>query len=240
MYNMDEAGFNLSTPRRTRRVGRASSSSKSQSSLADDVHISVIATMSTTDSPVPPFVVYKGGHLLEEWLAVRDEDPKLIATVTDSGYSNGFTTKQWLTECFDPYTRNRAGTSRRLLFLDGLDSHAQVGFLEACWERNIVCLILPAHLSGVFQPLDVNFFNPLKLAYHKQIDDYQLESDASRVTKAFFCRWFQRAWASTANSRTILSAWAKSGLWPLSELVIRAQQMIPERQTHLRRSYLLQ
>ena len=166
--------------------------------------------------------------MMEEWVCLKDDEPMMIATVTESGYSNGFITKWWLTECFDPYTQNRAGTSRRLLFLDGLDSHTQIDFLEACWDRNIVCLILPAHLSGVFQPLDVNFFNPLKLAYHKQIDDYQLGSEASRVTKAFFYRWFQRAWAATANSRIIRSAWAKSGLWPLSESVMRARQTTPE------------
>ena len=59
----------------------------------------------------------------------------------------------------------------------------QVDFLEACWERSIVCLLLPAHLSGVFQPLDLNFFSTLKLEYHKQVNDYQLGSEASSIPK---------------------------------------------------------
>ena len=77
---------------------------------------------------------------MEEWVCLKDDEPKMIATVTESGYSNGFITKRW---CIDPYTQNRAGTLRSLLFSDGLDSHTQIDFLEACWDRNIVCLILP-------------------------------------------------------------------------------------------------
>ncbi len=86
--------------------------------------------------------------MMEEWVCLKDDEPKMIVTVTESGCSNCFITKRWLTECFDPLTQNRAGTSRRLLFVDGLNSHTQIDFLEACWDRNIVCFILPAHLSG--------------------------------------------------------------------------------------------
>lgn len=167
---MDEVGFNLSTSCRTRRVGPATSSSKAQASLADDVHISVVAAISTYDAPIPPFVIYKGMHLLKEWLEPKDDSPNMMAVATDMGYANAFTTKQWLERCFEPYTREWAGTSRRLLYLDGLDAHVQVDFLEACWEHNVVCVIL-AHLSGVFQPLSIDFFNILKLNYHHQVND---------------------------------------------------------------------
>jgi hypothetical protein len=43
-------------------------------------------------------------------------------------------------------------------------------------------------MSGVFQPLDVNFFNTLKLKYGQQIADYAIGSDATRVGEAFFYR----------------------------------------------------
>ena len=216
IYNMDECGFQLQNDRRARRIAPRTSSSKSQSSLAVTEHFTVVAAISTSDSPVPPFLIYQGKYLLEEWVKVRDSEPKMDAAVSESGYINGYLIKQWLRDCFDPSTRDRAEGLRRLLFLDGHLSHTNVDFLEACWDRNIVCVVLPAHLSGVFQPLDVNFFNTLKHHYSSQIDKYQLGSSSLRASKAFFYRWLQRAWARTANSRQIRSAWRQAGLHPLS------------------------
>ena len=227
IYNMDEAGFTLSSSRKTRRVAPTTAPIKSQASLADNIHVTVVASISISDSPVPPFLIYPGANLLEEWLEPRDKEPPLMATVSDSGYINGYLMKRWLTECFDPHTRERARGARRLLFLDGHETHVQVSFLEACWSRNIVCVVLPAHLSGIFQPLDVDFFNTLKLRYHQQLDDYQLGSSAPRVSKAYFYRWFQRAWKETATSRQIRSAWARSGLYPLDQGMMRARPITP-------------
>lgn len=224
---MDEIGFSLSSSRRTRRVGSLTASRKSQSNLADTVHVTVVAAVSTVDAPVPPFLIYKGESLLQEWVALQDRDPPLMATVTASGYANSFTHLQWLTNCFDPATRERANGSSRLLFLDGPDIHTQVDFLEACWARDIIPIILPANLSSIFQPLDVNFFNTLKLAYHQQVDDFQLGSTAPGVPKGMFYQWFQRAWATTAYSRQIRSAWEKAGLWPLDKHVMRAETPTP-------------
>lgn len=156
IYNMDEAGFSLSSDRKTRQVGPIMAPRKSQATMANDIHITVIATISIANGPVPPFIIYPGAHLIEEWVAVQDDEPEQMATVTTSGYVNLDVVLRWLVDCFDPRTRERAGRFRRLLFLDGHDTHVQVSFLEACWERNIVCVIIPAHMSQVYQPLDVS------------------------------------------------------------------------------------
>lgn len=89
-------------------------------------------------------------------------------------------------------------------------------------------LILPANMSNIFQPLNVDFFNTLKLACHQQVDNYQLESTAASVPKAFFYPWLQRAWTTTANTRQIRRAWAKSGLFPLDQAMMGAMEMTPE------------
>jgi hypothetical protein len=51
---MDELGFNLSNIRRIRCMAPRSSSIKTQSSLATQAHITVIAAISTSDAPLPP------------------------------------------------------------------------------------------------------------------------------------------------------------------------------------------
>ena len=69
-------------------------SSKAQASLPADVHITLVATIGTTSAPVPPFLLFPGNDILNQWVAVRDESPKLVAEVTESGYMNGYMAKQ--------------------------------------------------------------------------------------------------------------------------------------------------
>jgi hypothetical protein len=175
---MDKTAFNLSSKRKARKVGPRRHSSKAQATFPSDVHITVTATISTTDAIVPPLIIYSGGNFLENWTAVKDEYPKLHATITESGWTNAYMHMVWLERNFDPATKGRAGRDRRLLFLDNLTAHLQVDFLEACWARNIVCITLPPHMSNEFQPLNVNFFNLLKHHYGQQLTDYQLGTTA--------------------------------------------------------------
>ena len=112
---------------------------------------------------------------------------------------------------------------RRLLFLDGADAHIMVDFLEACWDRNIVVIIMPARLTDQFQPLDVDVFNHVKAAYFRRLDDYQLVTgnrNGDSPPKGLFWGWFHEAWREAATSRQIRSAWRKAGLWPLDAAVI--------------------
>ena len=237
IYNMDECGFDLSATRRTRRVGPRNASIKAQTSLSTNTHITVIAAISTQDAPVPPFLIYPGKYSMSDWLQVMDEQPKQMAVMTESGYSNSFMTIRWITDCFDPATKSRAAGSLRLLFLDGPDIHTSVEFLQTCWARKIICIILPANMSGIFQPLDVDLFAHLKREYHRQIDDYQQGSGAVSVPKSFFYRWHQRAWDKAATSRQIRSAWSKSFLYPRAAVTTgllglasepQAPQAVPE------------
>ncbi|EIW71701.1 hypothetical protein TREMEDRAFT_28153 [Tremella mesenterica DSM 1558] len=227
VYNVDEVGFDLAGGRRTRRVAPRDAPIKSQAALPTDTHISVIATISTSDAPVPPFLIYPGKNLMSDWFKVRQDTPIQQAVVTDSGYINSYTMIQWLTECFDPYTVERANGHPRLLILDGHDCHTSVAFLDACWERNITCLVLPAHLSQVFQPLDVDFFRILKETYDDQIDTYQLGTDEHHIPKPFFYRWHQRAWLRTTTTHQIQTAWAKSYLFPLTRISVGLREARP-------------
>lgn len=99
---MDEAFFDLTSGRRTRRVAPLSTPIKAQTSLASTAHITVVATISTQDAPVPPFLIYPGVFLLEEWVRTRDKEPNMQAGVLESGWINGFLAHQWLVDWFGP------------------------------------------------------------------------------------------------------------------------------------------
>jgi hypothetical protein len=59
--------------------------------------------------------------------------------------------------------------SRRLLILDGHESHKSLAFQDLCEQNRIITLCMPPHASHILQPLDVGCFAPLKQAYKKEI-----------------------------------------------------------------------
>ena len=232
IFNMDETYFTLSYTRRVRRIGppdhpREGNAAPGRSGTGGE-HITVVAAVGIDTACIPLLVIYKGKSLQEQWFPEASDEPR-HATVTDSGWSNGYITKQWLELCFDPATRDRVPPGRRrLLFLDGADAHDKVDFLEACWDQNIVVIIMPASLTDQFQPLDVDLFNHVKSAYFRRLDDYQLvTSNKGSPPKGLFWGWFHEAWREAATSRQIRSAWQKAGLWPLDAAVIRAEAEQP-------------
>ncbi|ADV20611.1 Hypothetical protein CGB_B8130W [Cryptococcus gattii WM276] len=230
IFNMDETAFELSSSRRVRRVAPRTHPRNGQAVPPSNEHITSVACIGIDSAPVPPLIIYQGAHLQESWFNVREEgdDVRQLAITTNSGWINSYVMLKWLEEAFDPFTRDIAsgGRQRRLLILDGAEPHTKVDFLEACWARNIVVLLLPAKMSGRFQPLDVDFFNTLKAAYHRQVDAYQLGSSLRGVAKGMFWGWHQRAWRETTTSRQIRGAWRKSGLFPLDPVVMGVEEQV--------------
>ena len=132
-----------------------------------------------------------------------EPDCPQLAEVTNSGWTNGYIMKKWLETVFDPYTRDVPPGKRRLLIMDGHNTHVQVDFLDSCWSRAINCLILPSNMTSIFQPLDVAFFNQLKSAYHSKVHSHLLFSKATSLARGLFWKWHQQAWKETAVSRNI-------------------------------------
>ncbi len=57
-----------------------------------------------------------------------------------------------------------------LLILDGYNSYYLYEFECYCKENNIVILYILFHLSHLFQPFDVGYFNILKQSYNKEVE----------------------------------------------------------------------
>jgi hypothetical protein len=47
-------------------------------------------------------------------------------------------------------------------------------------SKYIIC-VLPANLSAILQPLDVDFFNSINIAYDKQLDEYMLGNGVNPI-----------------------------------------------------------
>ena len=218
IYNMDETFFSVGSSRKTRRVAPRTLPSKAIKSVPSNQHITVLACIGIDSAPVPPVILFQGATVQESWAAVMEPDVPQVADVTETGWVNSLMMKKWLEVAFDRYTRNNVPQgSRRLLIMDGHSTHVRVDFMDACWARDISCVILPSNMTSIFQPLDVAFFNQLKQAYHTKCEAHLLHSSATSLSKGLFWRWHQQAWKETATSRNIRPGWRKSGLWPLDK-----------------------
>ena len=113
-----------------------------------------------------PLVIFRGKRIQKSW---TDEWPHPAYAVSENGWTDNEAGLAWLKEVFHPETIDLGG--RRLLLIDGHESHVSVEFIEYCWAVDIVPLCLPPHTTHYLQPLDVGCFGPLARAYKKQLNE---------------------------------------------------------------------
>jgi hypothetical protein len=125
---------------------------------------------------------------------------------------------------FEPNTRLKRANIKRLLIVDGHNSHINLRFISWAVERGIFILILPPHSTHRLQPLDVNCFSPLSIAYGIQLNQW-LHKGLGIVsfTKRDFLTLFRTAWATSFTLANIQGGFAKAGIWPFNpQLVLDA------------------
>ena len=95
--------------------------------------MTVIACIGVDSAPVPPLVIYKGETVQTSWFGINEPDVPQLFQATASGWSNSFMARLWIEQVFDLHTKDHAPAGKyRLLLLDGLLSHINVDFLDAC------------------------------------------------------------------------------------------------------------
>jgi hypothetical protein len=109
--------------------------------------------------------------------------------------------------------------ARRLLILNGHESHHSLEFQELCKENNIYTLCMPPHSSHLLQPLDVGCFSPLKRAYSREIETLILHH-INHIAKLEFLPAFKAAFTRSFTAANICSAFRGAGLVPLQPDIV--------------------
>ena len=152
-----------------------------------------------------PLVIFRGKRIQKSW---TDEWARPAYAVSPNGWTDNEVGLAWLKEVFHPATVNLGG--RRLLLIDGHESHVSVDFIEFCWAVDIVPLCLPPHTTHYLQPLDVGCFGPLAKAYKKQLDERN-KMGIVQITKLDFLTCLRQARSEAMTAENIMSAWAATG-----------------------------
>jgi hypothetical protein len=170
VYNFDEAGFMLGKIT-TQLVVTGSERRGRPKSVQPGNHewATLIAGINAAGWTIPPFLILTGQYHLSAWYEEADIPRDWAIAVSDNGWTTNELGVEWLKH-FDAHTKARTVGARRLLILDGHESHHSLKFQELCKENNIYTLCMPPHSSHLLQPLDVGCFSPLKRAYSREIE----------------------------------------------------------------------
>ena len=186
----------------------------------------VIQAVNSQGWALPPFIILAGKNHLGTWF--RDNPMPRDWRIGTS--SNGWTTKElgleWIKH-FDKHTRTRTKGAKRLLILDGHESHHSVEFEEYCQNNDIITLCMPAHSSHRLQPLDVSCFSVLKRAYSLYIENL-MRRHQTHIAKEDFLAGFYDAFQTAMTADNVKSGFAKAGLVPFDP-----QNVLGELESHL-------
>ena len=218
IYNMDESGFAVGASQSSRALVSVRERSSWKVIAGRQEWITAIECISAAGVAIPPLIIFKAQHTNTAWIPAHTSRDWRFST-SNSGWTSDSHAYEWLTTVFEPETRPEDPEAHRLLIMDGHGSHITANVIAHCMEHAIDLLILPPHCSHVLQPLDVNVLAPLKRALAAETDSVA-RIDAGRVARVEWTRMYIRAREKAFTASNIKSGWRKTGLEPLSPIVV--------------------
>ena len=214
VYNFDEAGFMMGKIT-TQLVVTASERRGRPKAVQPGGRewVTFIAGINAAGWSIPPFLIFTGKYHLSAWYEEAEIPRDWAIAVSDNGWTTNELGVEWLKH-FVKHTDGKVIGARRLLILDGHESHQSLEFQELCKENNIYTLCMPPHSSHLLQPLDVGCFSPLKRAYSREVESL-IRNHINHITKLEFLPAFKAAFDRSFTAANICSAFQGAGLVPL-------------------------
>ena len=176
--------------------------------------ITAVECICTDGTSIPPLIIFKGENLMSSWIP-KDIEDKWHFSCNSKGWTSNIHGEQWIEECFDKSTREKADDEYRLLICDGHDSHISAQFVRYCINHKIILFLLPLHASHILQPLDVGVFGPLKTAMATQLSRL-LACEISRLQKVEWVDKYIPARTQAISASNIQGGWRGAGLFPIN------------------------
>jgi hypothetical protein len=206
----------------------------------------LIASICADGSALPPSLIYQGDSydLQDTWLDEFDHSTqRAFFACSKNGWSDDTIGLDWLQQVFDQTTKEKTSVrDRRLLIVDGHNSHVNLPFINYADTNRILLAVFPPHSTHRLQPLDIGLFSPLATFYSQEIDRLLSESQGfTRITKRDFWPLFYKAWEKAFHTQNVCSAWKAAGLYPLNPeqviLTVRRPQTPPKEHQNQSQQY---
>lgn len=111
-----------------------------------------------------------------------------------------------------------------LLLLDNHTSHISVDSITFAKNNGIVVLSFPPHCTHRLQPLDVGVFGPFKSALKVAFNNFNIEHPGTPLTIKNIGMLSRDPFLNAFNMKNIQSAFKKTGLWPVNQLIFTDEE----------------
>ena len=213
IYNMDEIGF-LRGDIGTAKVVTARDGPKYHIQPGDRDWMTVIECINVAKRRIPAMVVAKGKVFQNVWF---DKDTGIpddwVIAHSETGWSNDRLGYIWLTEVFDPYTKQHTKGVNRLLIMDGHSSHCSASFEAYARKTTFFCYGCP-HIPRTF-------CNHWMLHASVRLRSIIVEGwsswlEMARTTLDDFLSIYAAAHSQALSNKNIESAFKSTGIFPFN------------------------
>ena len=212
LYNFDETGFAMGVIGGTTVVTGSERRGRRKKVQPGNREWSTAINISGDGYSAPPFLLVKGSVHLANWYTESNIPHDWVIKPTPNGWTDHNTGLDWLKH-FELHTKSRTVGAKRMLVLDGHESHISADFEAYCNEHNIITISLPPHSSHLTQPLDVGIFSPLKRAYGAEINLF-IRAHINHITKVEFLSAYHTAYNKVMSKENIAGGFRGAGLIP--------------------------
>ena len=161
-------------------------------------------------------VIFKGKRLNSEW--IKGEVPNVLYGMSERGWTDQELFFYWMTELFLVQIPPARPV---MLLVDGHSSHYEPDTIKAAAEHGVVIFCFPPHCTHVAQPLDVNFFHPLKVYWSEACHTFMQENPGCVVTKYNFSKLFSKAWYKAIQPQNLIAGFSKCGICPYNSEAVK-------------------
>ncbi|RYC79285.1 hypothetical protein BFJ63_vAg17832 [Fusarium oxysporum f. sp. narcissi] len=177
----------------------------------ETISVTVVESISATGRILPPFIIMSGVQITARW---TDNDLKgdAVLVTTPKGYIDDVVACEFFAH-FERHPRAIETGKKRVLLLDGCESHFTRDLYNLATASNVVLFPLPPHLTHMLQPLDVGLFSSYK-HWHQEVLLSEIADGATDFDKTDFLFHLQEIRRCSTKKSTILSSWKKCGIFP--------------------------
>jgi hypothetical protein len=224
LYNMDEKGMMIGKIKAHKRIFTSASvkNGKILGACEDGNRdwITLLSTICADGSWHRPLLIYpaQSHDVHDSWVHVVNwETDDVSFTASDTGWTNNKIGIEWLKHFIEiTKAKMTKTTDYRMLVLDGHGSHLTTKFFELCHKNRIILAVFPPYSTYRLQPLDIGMFRLFAIAYSDRLIQWMADRlGINQYTKRHFFEVFWPAHLQSFTSSNILSAWSKSGIWPM-------------------------
>ena len=195
--------------------------SKSVHSVEPDQREHLLSCINVGRGSIPNFYILKGTYFLQDYIAGCEKGA--IMGMQPNTWMIRWLFESWILHFIECLKRGPSIdlNNRHLLVLNRLNSHVMLKVMKIAMQSGLDIISLPSHTSHSFQPLNLTYFVPFKIAFRKHRDSWTLVNKNAKVGKQELCEWTYKAQHCALTLKNIKSGFRKVGIWPLDRFVAK-------------------